>query len=147
MTAPSRCTSRTANGAPCRAAVAPGREVCRWHDPSKEAKAKHKAESKRGGLSKAYGALPAVAALADDPPVAALDLTTAEGLKRLLAATMHALTRLPLDVRLATCLGQIATAQRGVLTDADFERRLEALEARQQPGPHLHPTVRARVRG
>lgn len=128
-TTSTRCTALAASGAPCKAPPIPGRRVCRWHDPSPEAKAKHKAESKRGGLSKAYGALPSVAALADDPRVAALDLETAEGLRGFLGATLAALARLPFDTRTANAISALATAQRAILETSDFEGRLAALEA------------------
>ena len=120
---------RAASGLPCRAAVMAGRNVCRWHDPSPEAKAKHKAESARGGQAKAYGALPAVGALADDPRVAALDLETAEGLRGLTGATLAALARLPFDVRTAHAISALATTQRNTLETHDYEARLRALEA------------------
>ena len=132
-----RCTSLTRSGAPCRAAVAPGRDVCRWHDPSPAAKARHKAESARGGLTKAYGALPAVAALADDPRVSALNLETAEGLRGFLGATLAALARLPFDTRTANAISALATAQRNIVEASDFEARLATLEAAQRLGPHL----------
>lgn len=125
---PPRCTAKAATGSPCRAAVIPGATLCRWHDPSPEAKARHKAESARGGFSKAYGALAAVAALADDPRVARLDLETAEGLRGFLAATLGALATLPFDVRVANGISALATAQRNTIEAGDFERRLGALE-------------------
>ena len=127
-----RCTSLTAAGAPCRAAAAPGRERCRWHDDDPTAKAKHLAESARGGFAKAYGAFMAVAPVGDDNLTPA-NLETLAGLRVLLAGTLHRLAQLPLDVRTATALGQLSTAQKGLIEGADFEHRLAALEA-GQPG-------------
>ncbi|MHB1070118.1 MAG: hypothetical protein ACYC1W_09680 [Gemmatimonadaceae bacterium] len=129
MREPPRCTALTVTGEPCRASPPPGKARCRWHDPSPAAREKHAAESKRGGLTKAYGALAAVAALADDPRVAALNLETAEGLRGFLAATLGALARLPFDTRTANAISALATAQRNVVEASSIEERLAALEA------------------
>ena len=129
MTPSNQCTSLTTGGKPCRAHVEHGSLFCRWHDPSPSARAKHSAESKRGGLAKAYGALPAIAALAEDPAVAALDLETAAGLRGLLSATLGALARLPFDMRSAHAIGALATAQRSTLEISAHEARLAAVEA------------------
>ncbi len=134
----SGCSETTASGKPCRARVMPGRDVCRWHDTTPEGKARHKAESARGGVSKAYGALTAVSPLVDDPNVVALNLETAAGLRGFLSATLAALARLPFDVRTATAIGQLATAQRSTLETTDFEARLNALESQATAGPRLH---------
>jgi len=131
MTAPRRCTSRTVNGAACRAAVVPGRTVCRWHDRSPEAKAKHRAESKRGGVSKAYGGLPTAPSIADVLDMDTLDLETPAGSRALLAGALRQLARLPLDVRVANALAQVVTSQRNVIEASDIVRRLDALELTQ----------------
>jgi hypothetical protein len=47
----------------------------------------------------------------------------------LLAGTLAQLAQLPLDVRHATALGQLATAQRALIEGSDLEQRLAALEA------------------
>lgn len=125
----------TKAGVPCRAQRSPNKTVCRWHDASPEAKAKHLTESRKGGLSKAYGALPCTDALAADPSIANLDLSTVEGLKALLAATLGALAKLPFDIRVSTGISQVAQSQRIVVVDADFDARLKALEG--QSGPRL----------
>jgi hypothetical protein len=107
--------------------------VCRWHSPDPEDVARHLEESKRGGDSKAYRALASLPPLGDDPEIAALDLSTANGLKRFTAATLRALSRLPFDVRIANAIGQIILAQRTVIETSDLEDRLVALEV-MQPG-------------
>lgn len=75
-----------------------------------------------------YSALPSVAALADDPRIAALNLETAEGLRGFLSATLAALARLPFDTRTANAISALATAQRNTIETGDFEVRLKALE-------------------
>ena len=130
------CTALTKMGVPCKAQRSPGKTVCRWHDDDPIARAKHLRESSKGGTQKAYGNLPAIDALAADPAVAGLDLSTVSGLRALLSATLGSLSRLPFDLRIATCISQVAQGQRVVVTDADFESRLSALEAGQS-GPRL----------
>jgi len=110
--------------------VAEGARFCRWHDPSAEGRARHLEESRRGGHAKAYNALPAGAPLAESAAVAGLNLSTPAGLVGLLAASLAALARLPFDTRTANALGQLATAQRGILEASDLEQRLAALESR-----------------
>lgn len=137
MNTPPRCTATTAAGVPCRASPAAGKALCRWHDTDPVAKAKHKAESAKGGTTKAYGNLPSIGALAENPAVAALDLSTVAGLQGLLSATLGSLARLPFDLRIATCISQVAQSQRIVVVDADFDARLKILEAGQAGGPKL----------
>jgi hypothetical protein len=124
-----RCTATAASGEPCKATAQPGRDVCKWHDETPEGRARRKAESRRGGLAKAYGSLPTGAPLADDPKVATLDLGTPDGLRGFLSASLHALARLPFDARTANAIGQLATAQRSLIETSDFEKRLAVLEA------------------
>lgn len=126
------CASQTAAGIPCKAKPLPGKEHCRWHSADPADREKHRNESRRGGLSKAYGALQAGSPLSDDPAVAELNLETGEGIKSLVAHTLHALARLPLDTRTANAIGQLVTAQRAVLETSDFEARLKALEEAQR---------------
>jgi hypothetical protein len=59
----------------------------------------------------------------------ALNLETPAGLRGLLAGALRQLARLPLDVRVANALAQVATAQRAIIEASDLERRVEALEA------------------
>lgn len=132
-----RCEARTLAGAPCKAAVAGGARFCRWHDPTAEGRERHRAESVKGGKSKAYGTLPAGGPLSASADVAALNLATPAGLVGLLAASLAALARLPFDVRVSNSIGQVATAQRGILEASDLEQRLTALEARAATGPAL----------
>jgi hypothetical protein len=129
-----RCAANTAAGTPCKQMATPGREVCRWHDPSPDARARHRAESARGGKAKAYAAIPAIEALASDPTLANLNLGTAAGLRDFLAVTLAALTRLPFDTRTANAIGGLVTAQRSLIEASDFEKRLAALEAAQLDG-------------
>jgi hypothetical protein len=79
-------------------------------------------------MAKAYGALATAGAITDTVDVSALDLKTADGLRTLMAHAMARVAELPVDVRTATCLAQMATAQRGIVAGADLERRVAALE-------------------
>lgn len=109
-----------------------GRTFCRFHDPSPEARVRHREASRRGGL-KGIAPPPSVAPVA----ITGMSITALEtlhGLRRLLARTLAQLAQLPLDVRHATALGQLATAQRALIEGSDIEHRLTALEA-GQPGP------------
>lgn len=131
------CREKNASGRPCKATVLPGRDVCRWHDPSPEGRAAHQAISRKGGHAKAYNALPMTDSLAEDPRVGTLDLSTATGLRDYLAAALAALGRLPFDARTANSIGQLATAQRALLEASDTEARIAALEAAAHTGPRL----------
>ena len=122
------CTATRVDGQPCRASPPPGKTLCRWHDPSPEARQRHIAESRRGGVAKAYGELAAGAPLAD--AVRDLDLGTPDGLRQLLAVVLHALAALPVDVRTCNSFAQLAGAQRSLIESSDVEARLRALEER-----------------
>src|SRR5690348_4211193 len=95
------CSAKTRSGARCKAQVRAGADRCKWHSRDPATKARHLEESRKGGLSKAYGALPAGAPLADTLKGVELDLGRAEGVSSLLAATLTALAQLPFDVRVA----------------------------------------------
>jgi hypothetical protein len=125
----SRCPGTTPLGSPCKANVRRGQRWCRWHNPTRKGRARHRAESARGGTSKAYGALAAAPSIADVLDVDALNLETPAGLRGLLAGAVRQLARLPLDVRVANALAQVATAQRGIIEASELARRVEALEA------------------
>ena len=131
----SKCTRIKDDLTHCLAQARSGTKFCRWHSRTPEDLALHALQSSLGGLARAgkYAAnIPTTAALDADPAVVGLDLSTAVGIRELLGHTLRALTRLPVDVRLATCLGQLATAQKNVITESDFEHRLEQLEAQQK---------------
>ena len=128
-----RCLASTQSGQLCKVKPLPGSKYCRWHSEKPEAKAKRQADSAKGGLSKAYGALTSVPSISEVLDVDALDLETAAGSRALLAGALRQLARLPLDVRVANAIGQVCTAQRGVIEASDFEARLASLEA-QSPG-------------
>lgn len=131
----SRCKAKTAAGASCRVPPLPGKDRCRWHSADPGERAKVREQGRRGGLKKAYGALPAVTPLADVKGVPDLDLETPQGLRTFLAKTIHALSRLPFDVRVANSVAQLVTAQRAVVETSSLEQRLSALEAAQQRQP------------
>ena len=126
-----QCTATAANGAPCKRQPSRGENVCLFHDPSAKAKAKHTAASARGG-SHPKNALPFVPALTEDPRIATLNLETAGGLRGLLGATLGALAQLPMDARTANAIGQLATAQRGLIEASDLERRIADIEVAQR---------------
>jgi hypothetical protein len=134
MTIVARCFTVKKDGELCKNAAMPGKIFCRWHSPNPEDIARHLEEARRGGVTKAYGSLVAGAALMEDPAVAELDLTTADGLKRYLAATLRGLGKLPLDVRIGAVISQLASAQRAIVESSDLESRLAALEAAQAVG-------------
>jgi len=129
-----RCTGTKPDGTPCANVATSGTKTCRWHSRRPADIAARLAASSKGGTAKAYGALVSVAALADDPRVAGLNLETAEGLRGFLGATLGALARLPFDTRTAQAISAIATAQRNTIEAGDLEARLSALEA-AQTGP------------
>jgi len=122
------CTASRADGQPCRASPAPGRTLCRWHDPAPEARQRHIAEARRGGHAKAYGSLVSGVPLAD--AVASFDLGTPDGLRQLLAAVLRGLASLPLDVRAANSFAQVAGVQRALIESSDLDARIRALEER-----------------
>jgi hypothetical protein len=92
---------------------------------------------------KAYGAIPAVAPIADTLDVARLDLSTAGGVVTLLGATLAGLARLPLDCRTANAIAQVATSQRAALEASALEARVGALETAARAGLHGEPPPRA----
>jgi hypothetical protein len=130
---PNACRAKTKEGKRCRATPKPGAKFCRWHSRKPVDRARHIEESRKGGLTKAYGSLAHVEPLATDPRVAALNLGTADGLQQLVAAALRALARLPLDVRTATAIGQLVTTQRSTIETSDIEARLRALESGRTP--------------
>ena len=125
----SRCVALKRDGSACKVQVHVGGQRCRWHDESDDGRRRHREESRRGGLSKAYSALTATAPIADVVDVDTLDLSTPAGVMTLLGATLRQLARLPLDVRTANAIAQVATAQRQAIETAALASRLEALEA------------------
>jgi len=78
-------------------------------------------------VSKAYGALAVADSLAD--AVAGLDLTTADGLSKYMAATLQRIAALPFDTRVAHAVAGVMNAQRATVELAAVEERLQALEA------------------
>lgn len=126
------CTQLRKDGKPCKASPKPGESVCRWHSQSPEDRARHIEESRRGGLTKAYGNLESVSALSEIEGVRDLDLSTAGGLTSFLAATLGNLARLPFDARIANSIGNLSNAQRSLIEASDFERRIAALEEKQK---------------
>jgi hypothetical protein len=137
---PPRCSATAASGHPCKAAALPDRDVCRWHDDTPEGRERQREAGRKGGKART---IPAIGALAEDPALAALDPSTTEGLRDCVSATIRALFRLPFDVRVANCLGGLATAQRALIESSELERRLAALEAAQPDNPHTPPHLRA----
>lgn len=123
----SDCAATKQDGTPCRARVVPGREFCRWHDTSPEARERHREESRRGGESKAYGSLVSVRPIADDlnPDV---DMGTADGGRQLLAVALARLAELPFDLRVAHAVAQLVAVQRTQVETTEIERRLDLLE-------------------
>lgn len=132
------CSKPKKDGTPCKANVLAGSDTCRWHSDDPAQRQRHLDESRKGGLSKAYGAIPSVAPLADRPGVADMNLETAEGLRGFLGATLQRLARLPFDSRVANSISSLATAQRALIEASDFERRLSDLEK------EAHSTVQSR---
>lgn len=130
-----RCTGTKPDGTPCANMATNGRKTCRWHSRRPADIAARLAASSKGGKTKAYGALPATGALADDPAISGLDLTTAAGLTLYVAAHLHALARLPYDIRTAHAAASLVNAQRSTIEASSFEARLAELEA---TGPKLY---------
>ncbi len=139
------CKATTVSGAACRANARGATGWCRWHDPDPAVRVEHRAQSRAGGIAKAAAVVTETAApLATDPAVRALDLATAHGVRGVLAAMLRALTTLSVDVRLANALGNLATAQRGTIEQADIIARLDALEAAERQRTPRFPLSRAR---
>lgn len=127
-----KCTTLKRDGSQCRANAKGTSGRCRWHSQTPEDRAAHFEQSRAGGEAKAllYGSkLPTTDALDTNQDIAALDFSTAAGLKALLAETLRGMTRLPLDTRLATAIQQVAGMQRTLIVESDHEARLAALEA------------------
>lgn len=116
------CTASTKKGAKCGGSAVGDTELCRWHAPNRNGKSM---------------VVLSAESLATDPAVAALDLSTPAGLKLLLAITLKALTKLPLDVRLANAMGFLATSQRSIIEQSEIVARIEALE--NAPPPKATP--------
>lgn len=129
-TRPNGCTGRKPDNTPCLAPLVPGTDRCRWHPSDEAARERHREESRRGGLSKAYGQTASAPPLAECAEFIGLDMGTADGLRGFLSLTLAQLARLPFDCRVANAIGQIATAQRGTIETSDLEARLAALEGR-----------------
>ena len=126
------CSAIASTGSPCRAHAGKG-GYCWAHDPSLEGRERHRQASRRGGL-KGIAPLPAVG------PAGIIDSTELEtlaGLRRLLAGTLAQLSQIPVDARVATATGQLATAQRNLIEGSDIEDRLTKLES-GAPGLKLH---------
>ncbi|HEY4303015.1 MAG TPA: hypothetical protein VGM82_01005 [Gemmatimonadaceae bacterium] len=120
------CRASSRAGVACKGNVVKGRDYCRWHDPSAEARARHQEESRRGGQAKAYGALPTTSALATLESLKGVDFTKADGVRQLLAAQLAQLAALPFDTRVAYAIAQTASIQRAAI---------EAFEPQGEPPP------------
>lgn len=127
-------TCRKASGEACTAPLIPGKTHCRWHSPDPADQQRHRAESRRGGLAKAYNAVPSVAPLAQTAGVLELDLESAAGLKSFIGHTLRKLAELPFDVRVANAIAQCVTCARAVVEASDLEERLAMLEQQQPSG-------------
>ena len=128
-----KCTVAKKNGQRCRGQAKGGTPFCRFHSPDVADRALQREISHRGGLAKAQlYKIPSVDALVSDALVQGLDLESASGVKALLAAVLRKLTELPLDSRVATCIQQVAAAQKGYIAEADYETRFAELEARMK---------------
>jgi len=124
-----KCTHVRPDGTQCRANAPSGARVCHFHDPDPAKRAAHRAQSLAGGLAKAAARRVVGAPLADDPTVAALDLTTLPGLRELQAANLRALAKSAFDVKLANSLTNALTAQRSIVETSDLAERVAVLEA------------------
>lgn len=134
-----KCTAVRLDGTACKANAKGHTPWCRWHDPSDEARAEHRAQSRAGGIAKAATiVVESAEPLANDPAVRALDLATADGVRGLLAATLRALTTLHVDVRLANALANLTHAQRASIEQVDVVERIEALEAAERLRQKTH---------
>jgi hypothetical protein len=130
------CRGTRANGEPCKANALDAAGFCLWHSPDPAHRKRHADAARKGGLTKAYGAIPSVAPLAETVNVEALDLETPAGGRALLGAALRQLAALPFDVRVANALAQTVTAQRSLIETADLVTRLDALErAARDPFP------------
>lgn len=123
-----QCAAQTLSGEPCQANPITGRSYCRWHSPDQRDRDRDRDESRGGGLTKAYGALACVPPLIHDPVVADLDLNTVDGLRTLVAQTLGAVAQLPVDIRSAIVIGQLAGTQRTLIAMSEFEQRRDSLE-------------------
>lgn len=132
-----RCSGTKRDGSRCRAALIPGRDVCRWHSTDPADREKHLAESKRGGYARAYGQLVTVAPLGEAEEFAELRprLATAAGVRDFISLALAQLAQLPFDCKVANAIAQLATAQRGIIDTSDIEERLRIIEEQQLPGP------------
>ena len=65
----------------------------------------------------------------DPLEVADLNLESIEGLRTYLGRALTKLAGLPFDVKTANAMGQLITAQRGILETTDLERRVADLES------------------
>ncbi len=129
-----RCQTVKTNGEACKNAALLGKSACRWHSADAADIARHLEESRRGGEAKAWGAMPELAPLADDPAVRDLDLSTAVGVRDFLGAALRALGKIPYSVKTAHAISALAATQRAALEAGDLEERLAALE-QFAPGP------------
>src|SRR5262245_51284557 len=113
------CTAKKSDGTACRAPAQPGSPWCRWHDPSPAARARHREESRRGGENRRQPVV-ALAPLADAYDVAALDLTTAAGVRGLVALALKHCASLPFATSTANAIGQLSQVQRANIEVGDI---------------------------
>jgi hypothetical protein len=105
--------------------VREGQKWCRWHDPSTEARARHHAESVKGGSVRPL-LPPSVEPIAD--AVKGCDTRTPRGLVSYLSATLDALATLPFSTGVAHAVVAAVNAQRATIETSTFAQRLDALE-------------------
>ncbi len=113
-----QCLGTNKDGKPCSAAVDPGSEWCRWHDPARE---RDRVEWQRKGGRARSNRARAKRQLADQAmSINDLDALLCLAIKRVAAGTM--------EPNVGSAMAGIAKTITTIRSTGDFERRLEELE-------------------
>lgn len=122
---PRRCEKVKRSGERCAANAQSGSRWCFFHDPTKAAE--------RTAARRAGGNAARTVVLSGD--VTDVPLESIADVVALLAETINRVRRLPLDTRVANCLGYLAGHMVTALKESDLEQRIVELERllSQQP--------------
>ncbi len=112
------CTSNNRFGKPCQRVALAGEEFCAVHHP--DYAPHHRRMAREGGQKQLNRSGPL--------DITGLDLTTLDGLREFLARALDRLAALDFDSKVASAAAVLASQQRTILQDSEFERRLGVLE-------------------
>jgi hypothetical protein len=117
---PRRCEKVKRSGERCAANAQLGSRWCFFHDPAKAAE--------RTAARRAGGNAARTVVVSGD--LADVKLESIADVVALLAETTNRVRRLPLDARVANCIGYLAGQMVTAMKESDLEQRLAELERR-----------------